>query len=119
MGDRMRLLRLFALTSSAALATAACEIRSVPPPGASLPAWLRQEVSDGGQFPPVIEQVTYDGQLAYHTVATNRFDAGDEHSLFSADGKLICRFGGYAGQVTSGSCELDNIVYVRTLYDPD
>lgn len=72
----------------------------------------------GGRFPPVIEQVTYGGQTAYHTVATDRYDTGDEHSLFSEDGQLICRFGGYAGQVTSGSCDLEGIVYVRTLYDP-
>lgn len=83
-----------------------------------MPGWLRKQVSNGGRFPPVIEQVTYNGQLAYHTVATDRFDTGDEHSLFSADGKRICRFGGYVGRVTSGSCDLDKIEYVRTLYDP-
>ncbi len=115
----MRVFRPFILAVVASLATSACENGSAPPPDASIPAWLRQQVSDGGRFPPVIEQVTYGGQPAYHTVATNRYDTGDEHSLFSADGKLICRFGGYAGRVTSGSCDLDKIAYVRTLYDPD
>lgn len=84
-----------------------------------MPAWLRQQVLNGGRFPPVIAQVTYDGQPAYGTTATDRYDTGDEHSLFSADGTLICRFGGYAGDVSSGNCDLKKIVYVRTLYSPD
>lgn len=84
-----------------------------------MPAWLRQQVLNGGRFPPVIEQVTYDGQPAYETTATDRYDTGDEHSLFSADGTLICRFGGHAAEVSSGNCDLHKIVYVRTLYSPD
>jgi hypothetical protein len=108
-----------ALAVAASLATAACESRSAPAPDASLPAWLRRQVSEGGRFPPVIEQVTYNGQPAYHTIATDRFDTGDEHGLFTADGRLICRFGGYAGRVTSGSCDMDRIIFVSTLYDAE
>jgi|GEM_PF-6873729 len=103
----------------ASLAAAACDTRSVPPPDPSIPAWLRQQVSEGGRFPPVIEAVSYRGQPAFHTIATDRYDTGDEHSLFSSDGRLICVFGGIAGRVTSGSCELDKIVYLSTLYSPD
>jgi hypothetical protein len=45
----------------------------------------------------------------------DRFDMGDEHTLFSEDGKEICKFGGYAGHVTSGVCNIERIIYVRTL----
>jgi len=115
----MRWLGNFGLAVTASLAVAACESQSVPAPDASIPAWLRQQVSEGGRFPPVIEQVTYNGLPAYHTIATDRFDTGDEHGLFTTDGKLICRFGGYAGRVTSGSCDMDKIIYVKTLYDAE
>lgn len=115
----MRGLGYSALAVVASLATAACESRSVPAPDAALPAWLRRQVSEGGQFPPVIEQVTYNGRPAYHTIATDRFDTGDEHALFTTDGELICRFGGYAGRVTSGSCDMDRIIFVSTLYDAE
>lgn len=108
---------LFALTAGALVAGAGCTNRPIRPPY-GLPAWLQQQVSDGGRFPPVIEETTYNGRLAYHILATDRYDTGDEHSLFTADGRLICRFGGVAGVVTSGSCDLDRIVYVRTVYDP-
>lgn len=114
----MRFSGFSVLAAVASLVIAACDTRPVPPPDTSIPAWLRQQVSKGGRFPPVIEQVTYSGQPAYHTIATDRFDTGDEHSLFSSDGKLLCRFGGMAGRVTSGSCDLDKIVYVSTLYRP-
>lgn len=115
----MRFSGIFALAVVASTAVTACDTRPAFLLDASVPSWLRQQVSDGGRFPPVVEQVTYNGHAAYHTIATDRYDTGDEHSLFSPDGKLICRFGGVAGVVTSGSCELDNIVYVSTLYDPD
>lgn len=118
-GGRMRLSGFPALAVVTLLATAGCNTGSVPPPDPSIPGWLRQQISDGGRFPPVIEQVTYRGQSAYHVIATDRSDTGDEHSLFSPDGRLICVFGGIAGQVTSGSCVLDEIVYVSTLYSPD
>ena len=107
------------LVMIASLATASCESHSVPAPDPSIPEWLRKQVSEGGRFPPVIEQVSYNGQPAYHTIATDRFDTGDEHGLFTTDGKLICRFGGYAGRVTSGSCDMDAITYVSTLYDAE
>lgn len=100
------------------LSSAGCESQSPPKPPASLPEWLRDQIRAGGQLPPAVERVTYLGQPAYHTIATDRYDTGDEHSLFSSNGTLICRFGGMVGQVTSGSCEIDKIVYVSTLYDP-
>jgi hypothetical protein len=101
------------------MALTACDARDRLPADGSIPQWLRHQVSEDGEPLPVIEQATYKGQPAFTTTATDRDDAGDEHSLFSADGQLLCRFGGIVGRVTSGSCELGEIVYVKTLYDPD
>lgn len=96
---------------------AACHSPSHLPADVAAPEWLRKEVSRGRRL-PVIEQVNYKEQPAFNTTATDRFDTGDEHSLFSADGRLICRYGGYVGRVASGSCDMDKIVHIRTLYEP-
>lgn len=69
-------------------------------------------------MPPEIEKVIYKGQPAFNLIATDRADTGDEHALYSASGIFICQYGGFVGQVTAGSCDLDKIVYVSTLYDP-
>lgn len=106
------------LLATAFLTTiAACHRASDLPAGVSVPEWLRKDVSRSRRL-PVIEQVTYQGQPAFNITATDHFDAGDEHSLFSANGQLICRYGGYVGRVTSGSCDLDKVVHVRTLFEP-
>jgi len=110
--------RLF-LIAMASLLVIACESQDRLPADISIPERLRQHLAANGQPLPVIEKATYAGRPAFTTTATDRFDTGDEHSLFSEDGKLICRYGGFVGEVTSGSCELDQIEYVSTLYDPD
>jgi hypothetical protein len=97
---------------------AACQNRQSPPRDAAIPAWLGKFVSGSGPTPPVIERALYEGQPAFELTATDRADTGDEHSLYSAGGTLICRFGGYTARVTSGSCDLNKIVYVGTVYDP-
>ncbi len=94
-----------------------CTDPSLPADG-SIPTWLQELVSANGGPPPEIQKVTYDGQPAFNLNATDRFDAGDEHALYTSGGKLICRYGGYGGEVTSGSCDPGKIVYVSTLYTP-
>lgn len=96
----------------------ACNGQHALPTDGSIPAWLRQLVSKGGHSPPIIEKATYNGQPAFELIATDRADTGDEHVLYSAKGDFICQFGGFVGQVTAGSCELNKIIYVSTLYDP-
>jgi hypothetical protein len=88
------------------------------PADRSIPEWLRQVVSASRRPPPEIEKVTYKGQPAFNLVATDRADTGGEHALYSAGGTLICRYGGLVGRVTTGSCDLDKIIYLSTLYDP-
>lgn len=111
MGDA----RPHALGLIAALAITSCVTGPSAAPDRDMPAWLAQQISDGLRPPRVIERVIYDGLPAYH-VLTGPADAGDEHGLFLADGTLVCRFGGFAGRVSSGSCELDRIEYVSTVY---
>ena len=64
----------------------------------------------------VIEEERYDGGRAFEFISGERFDTGDEHVLRDIRGKVICRFGGFVGHVTSGACDIGKIVYVRTLY---
>jgi len=115
----MRVLGLGVLAMAASLATAACEKPPLPQANTAMPGWVRQQILDGGDYPPVVVHVSYNGQPAYQTTATDRADTGDEHGLFSPDGKLICRFGGWSPQVTSGTCRVKNIVYVNMLYEPE
>jgi hypothetical protein len=65
----------------------------------------------------VVEEVTYQGDMAFHIIDSSFFDIGDEHALLDEDGQVICRFGGFAGQVASGSCDIAQIIYVRTLWE--
>ena len=43
-------------------------------------------------------------------------DSGNENVLRSEDGRIICEFGGLAGQVAVGSCDMEGINFVQTLY---
>lgn len=84
-----------------------------------LPAWLNKRIADRQKSYNRIEEVeesTYEGKPAFHIFQGPVRDAENEHQLLSADGKLICEFGGLAGHVTSGTCDIDRIVYVRTIY---
>ena len=64
-----------------------------------------------------IEESVYQGQRAYLIMPADRApDSGNEHVLYSGDGRIICEFGGLAGHVTVGSCNIDGIKFVRTLH---
>jgi hypothetical protein len=63
-----------------------------------------------------VEESRYNGRRVYEFDFGDRCcDRGNEHALYSEDGKLICEFGGFAGHVTSGSCDFGKVVYRRTL----
>ena len=96
----------------------ACDTKPRPPAEGSVPVWLGRLVSRAGSYPPVIEEAVYGGKPAFELIATDRADTGDEHALYSEDGRLICRFGGYAPEVTAGSCDIGEITFVRTVYEP-
>lgn len=84
------------------------------------PAWLAKLVAaQPPQSSTVIEEATYDGRRVFHILPGDRGpDTGNEHVLRSEDGKVMCEFGGVAGHVTRGSCDIDKIVYLRTIYPP-
>lgn len=115
----MRGLAIGVLAAITSLVTAACEKPPLPPANTAIPEWVRQQILEGGEYPPVVLHVSYRGQSAYQTTATGRADTGDEHGLFSADGRLICRFGGWSPQVTSGTCRVKDIMFVNMLYEPE
>jgi hypothetical protein len=84
---------------------------------AALPQWLFRaiEAEKMSAHPGSFEEVTYEGMRVFQFTRGDRVDTGDEHILFSEEGKEICKFGGFAGHVTSGVCDIHKIVYVRTL----
>ena len=85
----------------------------------ALPAWLDKAIAELQQSRSrdVVEEASYNGRTVYLFTSGSRFDTGDEHVLFSEDGKEICKFGGIGGRVTEGECDLGNINYRRTLYE--
>lgn len=84
----------------------------------TLPQWLQKaiELEKSSVHPGTFEEASYDGKRVFQFTRGDRSDTGDEHTLFSEDGKEICKFGGFVGHVTSGSCSINKIIYVRTLY---
>jgi hypothetical protein len=85
---------------------------------ATLPQWLLKAIGleKASPHPGSFEEATYDDKRVFLFNSGGRSDTGDEHTLFSEDGKELCRFGGIVGHVTSGSCSIEKIIYVRTLY---
>jgi hypothetical protein len=85
--------------------------------GVPLPQWILKAIEADKKLlhPGSFEEATYNGKRVFLFTRGDRFDTGDEHTLFSEDGKEMCKFGGFAGHVTSGVCSIEKIVYVRTL----
>jgi len=84
----------------------------------ALPVWVTALIK---QQPPksatVIEESTYLGRRAFLIMPSDRADdSGNEHILRSEDGRIICEFGGLGGHVSVGSCDMDAIVFVQSLY---
>ena len=84
---------------------------------APLPQWLLQVIKGERKLhcPGSFEEARYQGKRVFEFTCSDRFDTGDEHTLFSEDGKEMCKFGGYAGLVASGACDIERIVLVRKL----
>jgi hypothetical protein len=83
-----------------------------------LPAWVSKAIleRENSGSRDVIEEATFNGVRAFLLHRGDRADTGDEHVLFDEDGSEICQFGGFAGRVSAGACNLEQIIYVRTLY---
>ena len=84
---------------------------------APLPQWLLKaiEAEKKSPLPGKFEEAKYENKRVFLYIRGDRFDTGDEHVLFSEDGTEICKFGGFIPRVTSGVCNFDRIMYVRTL----
>ena len=91
-----------------------CPATEQAPP---LPQWLLKAIEAERKSPRhgSFEEARYEGKRVFEYIRGDRFDTGDEHTLFSEDGKEICRFGGFVGRVTSGACDIERIIYVRKL----
>lgn len=83
-----------------------------------LPNWIKQMVAKrtGNNGGTVIEEARYRGQRTFIIMPEDRpSDSGNEHILYSSKGHIICEFGGLAGHVTVGSCDIEQIKFVRSL----
>ena len=84
---------------------------------AALPDWLTTLIRRSPpESMPGVEEVTFRGQRAFHIMPADRVvDSGNEHVLYSEEGRIICEFGGLVGLVTTGSCDIGEIKFVRTI----
>lgn len=81
-----------------------------------LPAWVGALIRQPRFKRSEIEAVIYQGRNAFLVMPADRApDSGNEHILYSEDGRIICEFGGFAGHVTLGSCDMNDIKFNRTL----
>jgi hypothetical protein len=65
----------------------------------------------------LIEESTLQGRRVFHVMPSDRADdVGNEHVLYAQDGQIICEFGGIAGQVAVGTCDVAEIKFVRTIF---
>jgi len=65
----------------------------------------------------VVEESIYQGHRAFLVMPPDRApDSGNEQVLHSDDGRIICEFGGFVGQVSAGTCDINGIKYVRTVF---
>jgi hypothetical protein len=65
----------------------------------------------------IVEESIYQGHRVFEVMPPDRApDSGREHVLHSEDGRIICEFGGFVGEVRVGSCDIERIKYVRTIF---
>src|SRR5690348_3063022 len=83
-----------------------------------LPVWVTALIKQQpAHSTTVIEESVYQGHRAFLIMPSDRApDSGNEHVLRTEEGRIICEFGGLAGHVTVGSCDMDGIKFVQTLY---
>lgn len=83
-----------------------------------VPTWVQNWITQlkKSKSRHTIERSTYKGKPAFLWIDGYMADTGDEHILYSETGQRICVFGGFAGHVTAGQCEINEIVWVEELY---
>jgi hypothetical protein len=86
--------------------------------GFNLPPWLKGAIHH--YRARVVEQCLYKGKPVYHLIRGDiPNDAGNEHRVYSGNGTFICSFGGFEGRLAEGSCDIEQVTYVRTIYEVD
>jgi len=83
-----------------------------------LPAWVTALIKHQAWGSRTeIEESVYRGDTTFLVMPADRApDSGNEHVLYSEDGQIICEFGGFAGHVTAGRCDIKAIKFVRVLF---
>ena len=85
---------------------------------ATWPAWIVKLIAaQRTQSRTLIEEDQYRGRRVFVVMPLDRGpDTGNEHVLHAEDGHVICEFGGIAGRLTRGSCDIGQIRFGRTLF---
>ena len=107
------------------LATIACALALITQ-GASaggveepLPAWVNNAIADqqaARSRPMKIEECTYNGKTVFLFTRLDVAEASDGDTLFSNDGKKLCKFGEFSPPGMARSCDFKKLVCQRTLY---
>ena len=86
--------------------------------GEPVPSWMIKFIaSQSSGSRTVIEEAAYKGKRVFEVLPGERAaDIGNEHVLYSDEGRVICEFGGFVGKVTRGTCEIGEVQFVKTLY---
>lgn len=80
---------------------------------AALPDWLARPITERKVSSKILAifEASYDDQRAFVFVT-----GVEDYELLDERGKSICEYGGFAGQVRSGSCNPHKVVLGRTVY---
>ena len=84
----------------------------------ALPNWVTKLIAiQPPKSGTVVEEATYRGHRVFQVMPLDRApDTGNEHVLYSEHGRIICEYGGVAGHVTVGSCAIEQLEFIRSLF---
>lgn len=108
--------QLTAIACGLALITQVASAGGVDEP---LPAWVAKAIADQQASrgrPMKIEECTYNGKTTFLFTRLDVAEASDADTLYSNDGKKLCRFGEFSPPGRAASCDRKKLACHRTLH---
>jgi hypothetical protein len=84
-----------------------------------LPAWVSKAVADQQAArgrPMKIDECTYDGKTVFLFTRLDVAEASDADTLYSYEGKKLCKFGEFYPPGVPRACDRNKLVCARTLH---
>jgi hypothetical protein len=84
-----------------------------------LPAWVSEAIADQHAArgrPMLIEECTFDGKTTYLFTRLDAAEVSDADTLYSQDGKPLCRFGEFVPPGAPNPCDRKKLTCKRTLH---